>query len=293
MSDYSRMLKAYQNALHLPLSSSSRYVLFSDCHRGTGEANDNFLKNEFLYLSALKYYLPKGFTYIELGDGDELWENRSLKKIKEVHAESFEILSEYYRRKKFYAIYGNHDMVKSSPSFCKKNCDSVYCDNQFQDIPLFPGIVFYPGILLEDTRHQSNIFLTHGHQASLLNSTFWRLSRFLVRYFWCPLETLGVPDPTSAAQNNTQKKSSEKFLTSWAKQQQVLLITGHTHHPMIATEDSPYCNTGSCVSSTAITCIEIQNRHITLVKWTIGTKQGLSLCVLREKLGEYPLPGTT
>ena len=56
MSANSRITNAYENAFCLPLNPSSKYVLFSDCHRGTGRSNDNFLKNEYLYLAALKYY---------------------------------------------------------------------------------------------------------------------------------------------------------------------------------------------------------------------------------------------
>ena len=93
MSANSRITNAYENAFCLPLNPSSKYVLFSDCHRGTGRSNDNFLKNEYLYLAALKYYFSHGFTYIELGDGDELWENRSMCPIREMHAQSFELLS--------------------------------------------------------------------------------------------------------------------------------------------------------------------------------------------------------
>lgn len=80
-----------------------------------------------------------------------------------------------------------------------------------------------------------DIYLTHGHQADFLNSVLWPVSRFLVRYIWRPLEQLGIPDPTSAAKNHRKKKSSEKRLARWAAQQHHLLITGHTHHPMIGT----------------------------------------------------------
>ncbi len=62
----------------VPFYSSSRFVLISDCHRGCGNHNDNFLKNQNLYFAALNYYYEKEFSYVELGDGDELWENRSL-----------------------------------------------------------------------------------------------------------------------------------------------------------------------------------------------------------------------
>ena len=43
--------------------------------------------------------------------------------------------------------------------------------------------------------------MLHGHQADFFNSVCWKLSRFLVRYFWKPFERFGVSDPTSAARN--------------------------------------------------------------------------------------------
>ena len=44
-----RISKAFEGALKLPLSDNSKYVLFSDCHRGVGTPNDNFLKNQHLF----------------------------------------------------------------------------------------------------------------------------------------------------------------------------------------------------------------------------------------------------
>mgnify|MGYP000394021168 CR=1 FL=1 len=73
-----RISKAFEGALKLPLSDNSKYVLFSDCHRGVGTSNDNFLKNQHLYFAALQHYYQNNFTYIELGDGDELWETDPL-----------------------------------------------------------------------------------------------------------------------------------------------------------------------------------------------------------------------
>ena len=84
MSSGKRITKAFEEALRLPLDKNTKIILLSDCHRGVGNTNDNFLKNEFLYLAALEHYFQKGFTYIELGDGDELWENRSIRQIKAV-----------------------------------------------------------------------------------------------------------------------------------------------------------------------------------------------------------------
>lgn len=260
MSSSSRISRAFQNPCRLPLDQSSRYVLFSDCHRGAGKSNDNFLKNEFLYVSALKHYMGQNFTYIELGDGDELWENRSLSDIKAAHGESFQLLSEFRQKNRFYAVYGNHDISKR------------------KELP--------SGMIMEDQEQQTDLYLTHGHQADFLNCVLWPVSRFLVRYLWRPLEQLGVPDPTSAAKNNRKKKRAEKRLTHWARQHHHLLITGHTHHPMIGTPSSPYSNTGSCVSPSGITCIEITNRCLTLIKWALGTRPDQTLFVKRIPLGK-------
>ena len=41
-----------------------------------------------LYLAALRYYNKRAFTYLELGDGDELWENRSIERIRQMHPHS-------------------------------------------------------------------------------------------------------------------------------------------------------------------------------------------------------------
>lgn len=286
LSGYARISGAFDNAPRLPLHQRSKYILFSDCHRGIGNANDNFLKNEYLYLAALEYYYRRGFSYVELGDGDELWENRSFRKIKEMHMQSFDLLSRYYAAGRMYAVYGNHDIEKSQARFTKKHFHTCYCDPRLHERPLCPGITFYSGIILQDEKRKKDIYLTHGHQADLLSSTFWPLSRFLVRYIWRPLEKLGIPDPTSAAKNNRKKKSAERLLAKWAADNGHLLVTGHTHHPMIGTKHSPYCNTGSCVHPAGITCIEIENRCLTLVKWSTRARPDLTLHAAREVLGK-------
>lgn len=97
MSYQKRLDAAFEQVPVLPLGEHDKYVLFSDCHRGNGTHNDNFLKNEHLYLAALRHYNRLGYTYIELGDGDELWENRKMEQITEIHSEVFAKLSQFYR----------------------------------------------------------------------------------------------------------------------------------------------------------------------------------------------------
>ena len=86
--------------------------------------------------------------------------------------------------------------------------------------------------------------------------------------------------------NNRTKRISEKKLTRWAECNDYILITGHTHNPMLGTKTSPYFNAGSCVSPAGITCIEIENRCISLVKWTVRTSETQALFVTRIMLGD-------
>lgn len=296
MSFESRLSRSFEHAPTLPLTYSSRYVLFSDCHRGCANSNDNFLKNQNLYFSALQYYYQNRFTYIELGDGDELWENRKIEQIIEVHSNVFWLLTKFAQQNRLYLLYGNHDMVKKKGNYSNCHCSSYFCTESQQMQPLFPNLPYYGGVILEDSSGL-RIYLTHGHQADLLNSVFWRLSRFLVRYVWKPLEHIGFLDPTSAAKNNHRKNLTEKRLSSWAEKNQQILITGHTHRPRLDGTDSFYFNTGSCVHPRCITCIEIQNRSLTLCKWTINTRADRTLYVAREvlagpfSLAQYKLRG--
>ncbi len=282
MSADGRLNAAFARAPVFPLTAASRYVLFSDCHRGCGTNNDNFLKNQNLYFAALKHYYRRGFTYVELGDGDELWENRSFDAIKSIHNNVFWLLSRFYREDRLIMLYGNHDIVKRNSRFTGRSCASYPC-SACQEEELFPGLDFYPGVILKNAESPREIYLTHGHQADFFNSVLWRTSRFLVRYVWKPLEAAGFLDPTSAAKNNTKKKKVEKILSGWADEAGCVLITGHTHRPML--DDSvSYCNTGSCVHPRCITCIEIEQLKILLVKWTLATRPDRTLYVTRQVL---------
>lgn len=139
MSYENRLFKAFRKAPVLPMDASTRFCFFSDCHRGDGSTNDNFLKNYNLYFSALKYYYNAGYTYVEVGDGDELWENRNIRQIIEIHNNVFRLLSRFYCRNKLFLLYGNHDMEKKTPGYANHFCAKCHCDLQ-KEWPLFPDL---------------------------------------------------------------------------------------------------------------------------------------------------------
>lgn len=118
MSYTKRLDHAFENAPVLPVTQNTKYVFFSDCHRGSGNNNDNFLKNVNNYFAALQYYYQYGFFYIEVGDGDELWENCKLNQITEIHNDIFLQLSKFQKSGRLYMLYGNHDIEKKTTEQC-------------------------------------------------------------------------------------------------------------------------------------------------------------------------------
>lgn len=279
----SRLNRSFEGAVRIPLSDRSKYVIISDCHRGTGTSNDNLLKNQNLYFAALQYYYKMGYTYIELGDGDELWENRSLKQIIEAHQEVFRLLRLFYKSNRLYMLHGNHDMLKKSDKYIKKQCCSY---EKGERCPLPQDMKFHSGLILENDGNQDapDIYLTHGHQADLLNSTLWRVNCFLVRYLWKPLEYFGVLDPTSAAKNYAVKEKTERRLKKWAESTGHTLIAGHTHRSVLSETEKYYYNSGSCVHPYSITCLEIERLQISLVKWMVTVRSDMGLYVSRSVL---------
>jgi UDP-2,3-diacylglucosamine pyrophosphatase LpxH len=280
-----RLSQVFVNSKELTFDENSRIVIMSDCHRGTGGWSDNFSNNQNIFFAALYYYYENGFTYIELGDGDELWENRAIEDIIQIHSDVFWLMSLFYKDDRFFMLYGNHDIVKRNNSYAKTRCNAFYCDSIQSNMSLFPGIEITEGLILR-LRHTNNrIFLTHGHQGDLINDTFWKVSRFLVRYLWRPLELIGIRDPTSAAKNNEKKNAVEKNLIEWSKTNNQMLICGHTHRPVFPkVGEHLYFNDGSCVHPRCITAIEIRNGTISLVKWALMTKPDRTLYVGRELL---------
>lgn len=280
-----RLEKVYQNAERIGIDRNSKIVCMSDCHRGVGNQGDNFLANQHLFFAALQYYYDRNFWYMELGDGDELWENKNLSRIIEIHSEVFGLMSKFYRSGRFRMLYGNHDCRKKKQGFEESHCRRYYCDSTdcFQE--LFPDLYVGEGIVLELCNTGHEIFLVHGHQGDLLNDTLWPLAAFLVRFLWRPLEMFGVADPTSAARNYKKRKKAETRLENFAMEKQLLLIAGHTHRPVLSRPgDSFYLNDGSCVHPRCTTAMEIENGAVTLVKWSVEVRHNRSLVVERTVL---------
>ncbi|CAM1342781.1 metallophosphoesterase [Tenacibaculum amylolyticum] len=284
MSANKRISNAFKKAKTLPLHKDSKYILFSDCHRGDNSFADDFARNRKIYNYALSQYFSNDFTYIELGDGDELWEN-SFDNIFSANKDSFLILKKFYEHNRVHFIWGNHDMDYKNPKNITKNLSNYYESSTGKEETLMPNASFSEAIKLVNENGQS-IFLLHGHQADWFNYTFWKLSRFLVKILWRPLQIIGIKDPTSPAQNFKELIKVERHIEKWIlKNNRQIVVTGHTHRPRFPQPNElPYFNDGSCVHPRCITGLEIENYEITLVKWHLTTHENGTMQIVKTIL---------
>lgn len=276
-----RLDNIFMRAKKITIDDNTKLVIMSDCHRGAGNNYDNFIKNQNIYEAALTHYYNNGFTYIELGDGDDMWEVKNYKEIVDEHLDTFKLLSKFNNSNRLIMVYGNHDICKKSKKVLKKYFYEYYNAVTKTYEKLLDNLVVYEALVLNYKGH--DILMIHGHQIDLLNSTFWKLSRFLVRNVWKNLESMGIKDPTSAAKNYKVAKKTEKKLENWSIKNNKIVIAGHTHRPVYPkTGESLYFNDGSCIHPNGITCIEIEKGTITLVKWFFDLKDNNNLSVRRE-----------
>ncbi|PCE63155.1 metallophosphoesterase family protein [Sediminicola luteus] len=292
MSSRKRLTNAYTHAQRIAFNDSSKIVLFSDCHRGDNSFADDFANNRNIYFHALSHYYDQGFTYFELGDGNELWENLNFKAIFEAHKNVFMLLRKFHQNGRLHMIWGNHDMVYKNPKIVEKHLSSFFEPIDGKDKPLMERLTYHEALVLKHEDHGQEVFLLHGHQADWWNYEFWRWGRFLVRILWKPLQIVGIADPTSPAKNYRELIKVEKRLKKWILANNMLLtVVGHTHRPRFPEPgEIPFFNDGSCVHPRSITGIEIESGEITLIKWHVTTKKDGTLQVSRTILeGPQPL----
>ena len=263
---FRRLDAAYASAVRLPFNNQSRFVLFSDLHRGDGGPTDRFQPNKLLFLQALRHYYENGYTYIEVGDGDELWLHDDLAPIVHAHPEVFAWLHKFYEDGRLHILYGNHDITGVG------DCP-----------PAKAGIPTHEALVLQHQMGQ-RFFICHGHQADLTNARFYGLTRFANRQLWrlLRIHSQGWIDANLRAEScalekirgffklwtHQQPQHIENRLKEWAVENQHALICGHTHQAAVPAKSGvPYFNTGSCLVPNRLTGIEIVNGQPEPICW--------------------------
>ncbi|MGL5575055.1 MAG: metallophosphoesterase [Sarcina sp.] len=276
-----RINKLKDSVKVLNLKNSDRIVIFSDCHRGDGTFKDALYPNTNIYITALRYYYNQGFTCIENGDGDELWKFKNLNDIFKAHEDAYKILSKFKKDNRLYMIYGNHDDEKINKRFKKK---ILKCRNSFLN-DFYLDLEIHEGVLLK-FENDKEFLVFHGHQLDYGNYEFSIISKFLVRYVWSFFNgVLSFNEILSPAKSDNVRERVDNRVCKWCEKSQMSAIIGHTHNCIFPSEkDVQYYNIGAAVLPYAVTCIEIKNGTITLVKWTIKSVENGILAVRKEVL---------
>jgi UDP-2,3-diacylglucosamine pyrophosphatase LpxH len=291
MNTRARLDSVLQMAFPVPFDDNSKFVFFGDVHRGDNSLSDEFGRNRHIYYHALNYYYQNDFTYVEVGDGDDLWEHPKFEHIRSAHISVFLMLKNFYKSNRLLMLYGNHNMQLSDPKYVKENFYYIY--DEFFDIKedLFTNLYVHEALLLTHRHTGQQIFVVHGHQGDLINDQLWRVSYFLVRYIWKFLHLVGVKYAASPAKNRYKRHRIEKKYNKWNMQRDIMIICGHTHRPKFPSPgETSYFNTGCCIHPRGITCLELMYGKIMLVTWTMHSKRDGTVYIKRTLIkGPEPI----
>jgi len=284
-----RLTEAYHNARVEEFDDESRFVFLSDVHRGDGSMADEFLKNKNIYVGALEWYHAEGYTYVEVGDGDELWENREFRHVLWANGSPYHRLRRFYNDGRLIYLYGNHNLQLSDPAYARACFDTIP-DDLGRPTPFMPGLRPIESLLLRHRDTGQEILVVHGHQGDFANDQIWRLTMWTFRVFWKYMHAFGVRSPSSPVRNMFKRHKVERNYRKWILEHQTALICGHTHRQKFPRDGVPYFNTGCCTFPAYITGIEIVGGQIQLVGWRVEPDENRHLIVKRRVLaGPEPL----
>ena len=201
----------------------NKYVMISDVHLGNDSGADDFRNNKYIMVNALEKYNAQGYTLILLGDIEELWQF-DLAEIRDTYGDSvYEAMRQFGDR--IIRVFGNHDIDWSQPE------DPIYrADNARHRAAEAVKMRYSEG-------HEPKILLVHGHQGSTESDKASWFSRLAVHEAWTPIESalrsIGIySNPSYTKSQVTQE--FEQFYHTWAKNNKVMIICGHSHRAIFA-----------------------------------------------------------
>ena len=204
-------------------AQTGKFIILSDQHKGSRDGADMFAKAEKNYLAALDHYYAEDFTYINLGDSEELWENTFFT-IKKHNKATFEKEKLFIDADKFVKIFGNHDLYWGNDPLAMVSLAQIYG----KIIRVYEGVVLQTMVRQEPLA----VFMTHGHQGDLQSDGNW-LSKWFVSDIWAPLQSYLRINPNTPAFNTQLKTDHTRIMYEWSSERKkMLLITGHTHQPV-------------------------------------------------------------
>ncbi|MEP6750873.1 MAG: metallophosphoesterase [Bacteroidota bacterium] len=290
--------------------NAGRFIIFSDQHKGARDDADDFTLAEKNYTTALDHYYTNDFTFINLGDCEELWENTP-DVVMKYNKTVLQSETRFLLQNRYYRVFGNHDLEWKYPFQ-----QALYLK------PVFGSTLnVYEAVELQTQYNNKtySIFLTHGHQGDK-RSDGNPVSQWIVAAIWTPIQRFLDININTISDSSELVDAHNIIMYEWSTtQKQLIFISGHTHKPVFASLDHidllthelnmaklagdetaikkfetdlatyskeyegkkfvksmafpSYFNTGCCCFDDGdISGIEIEGGHIRLIKWE--TKDG-------------------
>ncbi|MDF2187046.1 metallophosphoesterase [Paraflavitalea sp. CAU 1676] len=217
------------NGVIMPFEmEGAKYIVFSDQHKGCKDFADDFAPAETNYRRALQHYFDQGYTFINIGDCEELWENTP-KAVIESNRLTLLEEARFLQEDRYYRVFGNHDL----------EWNYLIQQNQYLK-PIF-GEKFkvHEGVLLK-TRYKNQeyaVFLTHGHQGDK-KSDGNPFSKWVVAAIWTPIQRFLEVTINTTSDSFELVDRHNIMMYEWsATQKNLVFISGHTHKPVFASLD--------------------------------------------------------
>ena len=293
-----RLTEKENKTIYVPvITADSKFIIFSDQHKGNGDHADDFRASEMNYINALKFYKANDFTFINLGDSEELWKYKPEQVIPKC-MDAFKAESAFQENDHYIKTFGNHDLLWKN----KMDVESCLKNNFNMPLPVWEAVF----LKLPVNSNPINVLLTHGHQGDKMSDNN-RFSTWFVAHFWTPFQRYLRINVNTPSNDDFLRNKHNRIMYEWSSHRKnLLLITGHTHQPVFASgrysdhssNNFPkpelqhavkpsYFNTGCCCFSDGdITGIEIADGFIRLIKWGVSGKKVLEEKDLVELIGD-------
>ncbi|WP_240619185.1 metallophosphoesterase [Chitinophaga costaii] len=206
----------------------ARYIIFSDEHKGGKDEADDFMPAESNYIAALQHYYAEGFTFINLGDCEELWENKPAVTLDKNKA-SLDEEVKFLQAGRYHRMFGNHDL----------EWGYAVPENLYLKPVFGPSLEVKEGLILRATMQQqtASIFLTHGHQGDQ-RSDGNAFSKWVVAAIWTPIQRYLEISLNTPSDSFELADAHNIIMYEWsATRRNRVLISGHTHKPVFASLD--------------------------------------------------------
>lgn len=202
----------------------AKYFIFSDAHLGDGGEADDFHENQETLETALDFYKKNDYKLILLGDIEELWQF-DLNEIVTRYDENIYKNIRDFKDINVYRVFGNHDIDWRTLLDPTKNVKpKLLCATE--------------ALKINDSNKNTRILAVHGHQGSTESELFIWSSRYWVRLYKFVepvLKWFGIARPPEAPKSRILD-DYEKIFYSWAKENKVIVICGHSHRAMFASK---------------------------------------------------------